>query len=253
MAASTAPTTQSQQYMDGYNKIAAGPNSIFLPKNPDGTNTLPEYQGGGNAGAIGSTETPAVNPLAQSMYNQQLQGASDYAAQMPQLSDTLYNNAASQARTGLTQTDRSTRNNYNARGLLNSGGERSDEASAKASTEANLAGTRSSINQGLLTNLQGMESNAFGSAAGLAQPGPNIAQPYLSGVQSNIFQQMTDASMQGQMYGQVAQGLGSIAGQGLAGAMYGQQQQPNYGQQYQQSPYNYAPSNYYGVTPNQYA
>lgn len=229
MAANAKSDPNSPLYDPAYDPKNA---ASFANKSPDGNALLPEYQGGGsgNSSAIGGAELPTTNPLAKSMYDQQLKGAQDYAAKMPALSDTLYNNAATTARAGLTQTLRGTRNNYNSRGLLNSGGERGAEAGARSKTESDLANTRSSINQGLVSNLQGMEGNAFGSAAGLAQPGVNVAQPYLSGVQSNIAQQQSDAALQGQMYGQASQGIGQYLGQGLAGAMYQQQQQnPYYG------------------------
>lgn len=212
-------------------KITANDTMMQVPgggmfgeySNPNGD---PFLIGGGGMGNIPGAQLPSRNPLAQSMYDQQLGGAKDYASKLSGMSDQLYNNAASTARSGLSNTLRSTRNSYNSRGLLNSGGERGAEAGARSSAEAGLAGTRSQINQGLLQNLQGMEGNAFGTAAGLAQPGPNTAQLYQQGMSSDIAQKMKDEAARSQAYGQIGQGLGALGGAGLAGAMRSGQQNP---------------------------
>lgn len=172
---------------------------------------------------IPGVQTPTKNPLASQIYNQQLQAANNYASQIPQMSDSIYNPAAATARQGLASTIRSNRNSYNSRGLLNSGGEQGSEAAATATTNQGLQSTRQSINQGLLSNANTLYGNAFSTATGNAQPGPETASTYLSGVQSAIGQQTGQQQLTNSTIGGLASGVGAIGGLGLASAMYGQQ------------------------------
>lgn len=193
---------------------------IYRDGDPSG-GYLPEY-------GIGETSVPGAkapmnrNPLADTLFQRQLQGAKDYSNNLKSTSDNLYNNVAQGARAGLAQNIKGIRNNFNARGLLKSGGEAGAELGAQAKTTQGLQQARGQINQGLLSNLQGMQGNAFGTAAGLAQPGPNIADPYLSGIGTDIASQMQDAQAQGQAFGQISQGVGALGGYGLANAMQSQ-------------------------------
>jgi hypothetical protein len=175
---------------------------------------------------IPGVAVPERNPQQVALAGQQLKASQDYLAHLKDNSDSLYNNVAQNARTNLAGTIRSTRNSFNDRGLLSSGGETAAELGATADTRKQLAGARSSINQGLLNTQTQMEGNAFGSAAGVASPGPNIAAPYLSGVGSQVASQMSDAQQSAAAFQGIGQGLGSVAGAGLAGSIYNQRQMP---------------------------
>ncbi len=195
------------------------------------------------ADTIKSAQAPAQNPLAQTMYNQSLKRATDYNKNLPAYSDALYNQAEGQASQQLQGQNRATRNSFNSRGLLNSGGEAGAEANNKSQTKQSLYNTRASINQGLLNNAQQLEGNAFQQASYLSQPGAQTAQGDLQKLQSDIAANESDQQLQSQMFGSIAGGVGAIGGAGLAGLMYnnGQAAPTNYGAA------GAVPANPYGV------
>lgn len=181
--------------------------------------------GAGGINVPTAVETPR-NPLAQQMLNQQLQQGQDFASNLQGMSDSLYGNAAANARNQLRTTKTGIKNDYNARGLLSSGGRASAEEGADSDAASNLASTRSQINQGLLGNLQGIDANTFNSASNLAAPGAQTAGIALQGAQNQLSNQQTQQAQTNNAVGQLAGGAGSISGYGLSKAIYGQQQQP---------------------------
>lgn len=222
----------------------ANPNDTNNQNNPSG-GLLPEYGGagvpifgsaGGFTGLVNNlkgynpaapTTVPGVsvpnqNPAAASGLASQMQASQDYLKNLSSNSDALYNNAAAQTRTQLNQGIKNVREDFNSRGLLSSGGETGGELGQESAAQSSLASTRNSINSGLLQNAQGMQGNAFNTAATLAQPGPNIASPYLSGVASNIGAQTANTQLANSLYGQAAGGAGSLVGTGLASAIQSQ-------------------------------
>lgn len=200
---------------------------------------------------IPSVSVPNQNPAAASGLAQQMQASQQYLQNLSSNSDALYNNAAAQTRTQLNQGIKNVREDFNSRGLLSSGGETGAELGQESAAQSSLASTRNSINAGLLQNAQGMQGNAFNTAATLAQPGPNIASPYLSGVGSNIGTQTANTQLANTIYGNLGSGIGSIAGAGLGSAIAGQQSAGPLGN-IQGTPYS--PSNFLdsGQAPTSY-
>lgn len=220
-------TDQQRQWLKK-NAFMDDPDAAYakgLSEQPGG-GILPEYQN--DKTSVPGADLPQQNPLAKQMYFNQLNRANDLSTNFQNYSDSAYNPVANQARADLTAGKHSIRNNYNSRGLLNSGAEQSSEGEATKKTQNYLTGVRSNINQGLTNDITGAENNAFNAAAGLAQPGPQTAQIYAQGVGSDIAKQTSDAGAASQAYGSIGQGLGSLGGAGLAGAMYGQQQSTPY-------------------------
>lgn len=171
---------------------------------------------------IKAPEIPKEDPLVRSLYEQRQKARKDYEAQIPGLSDSLYSQAAGQGRRELDGATRGIRSNFNSRGLLNSGKRASAEMGADADIRSGLAAKRTDINRGLLSNLEGMESDEFSLASMLAQPGVNAAQPFLSRMKSNAAADASDSQAQAQMFAGIGSGVGAVGGGLLANSIYGQ-------------------------------
>lgn len=174
--------------------------------------TTPNYQ-------IPGAQIPTQNPKLTDTFNTQNQQAKDYANNLGANSDQLYNSYATQARQQLAGTLGQVKNDYNSRGLLNSGVEAGAEANQIGATNANLDQTRSAINSNLLGNLNTMQGNAATTAGQIGQAGPSIAMPYLSGVASNIGAETANQGLLNSIYGSVGAAAGAAGGAGLAGYM----------------------------------
>lgn len=240
--------------------MAADPSRGLLPELSDdidlsGANLI-RYMGGGayKAGVdselkrreIKPAEAPKENPLFRTLYEQRKTARKDYESRVPGLSDELYSNAASQGRRELEGTNRQIRGGYNSRGLLNSGMRVGAEAGATADSKSRLAGQRVEINQGLLSNLEQLESDEFAAASQLASPGANAANPFLSTVKAGLQKDASDAASNAQLIGGIGSGVGSIGGGILANTMYGQRNPtPKYGKPAPAATGNYGDSGRY--------
>jgi len=220
------PNSVYNSYLTSQNPSKTGGLQLG-PQSQDPSNgALPEYLAGSGY-QIPGVVSPTQSPLAQSIYQNQLGSALDYNKNTQQTAQNLYNNYAQgtqqQLRSGISQN----RDSFNSRGLLNSGAEQGGELGLKSQANINNANAASAINSGVQQNASGLLSNTFGSAAQMAQPGPNSASGYLQGIASNIQGMNTSNAAQSQLMGNAAGGVGSLGGYGLANSIYGQQQQPS--------------------------
>jgi hypothetical protein len=170
---------------------------------------LPEYT---SDMRIPGAKVPRANENLSRILNTQMQQARDYRARIPQMSDSLYNTAAGASSRQLAETLKGVRSDYNARGLYSSGRRLGAESSEKAGAAGRLADTRSSINQGLLSNADAMENNAFNTAGNIAGMGAGLGTAALSGVKTGIENDIASSQAQQSIFGGLGQGLGSLAG-----------------------------------------
>lgn len=154
--------------------------------------------------------------LAATAFNRQSQAAGDYLAKMKENSDRAYLSLQKESKKKLDRSIKGVKNDFNARGLLNSGLSADAEGGARTAANIELARGRSDINRGLLQNLDLMEGNVFNTANVLAQPGPDTANPYLSGIGSELALETGANDLAAQMAGNISGGVGAIGGAGLA-------------------------------------
>jgi hypothetical protein len=179
--------------------------------------------------AIPGAQLPEINPLAKSLYESSLKGYQDYSAKMPGMQDEFNSQAGQAARFQTKEGTRRNRNAFNSRGLLSSGGRVAADSRVAGQAQTGLAAAIRDNNGRLQAGKDQLAGNVFSSAATLAQPGGNVADPYLSGVQSNIASMMADQQASAQAYGGIAQGLLAAGGYGAAAALYPGQRGNPYG------------------------
>lgn len=192
---------------------------------PDTTEEVDDTDSATIPGAV----LPSRNPLAKKLAGDQWQKAQDYLKNFRSNSDSLFNSYANDARQSLKEGSRHLRDDFNSRGLLNSGGQVNAESNLRSGLVNALGQRRAKINADQNNTLTQMEGNAFGSAGLMAQPGPDTANPQLSALGSNMGQSIDSMNRDSQLYGGLASGVGSLAGVGLAGLMQNNGQKLDFG------------------------
>lgn len=212
------PYSQQGPLKDRPESGGGSSNGVADPDDPTG-GALPEYTGGTIPGAQlpGTGKRDAV----KGAFTSQMGAAKKYLANMKANSDAAYASYQNQSRRKLASSIKSVKNDFNARGLLGSGLQGDAVAGTTANANADLINKRAEINQGLLSNLNQLEGNAYDTASILSMNGPNTAEPYLAGIGSNIALQSADNALASEMYGQIGQGLGAAGGSALASTMAG--------------------------------
>lgn len=226
---------EQQEELDAWNRYqypTTGPKSALdFRYDPKGNRKTIPFDTSPSAamGDLSGGEYVNRNPLSQQIYDRQLRDLREFSANKNRYSDELYNSAATGARRDLDTGIKKTRDNYNSRGLLNSGMQRADEEGLRSNTAASLADKRRSINQGLLSQQQGMESNLFGSAQGLTAPGVSKSQQDLSAFASQLGIDMDAAKINSGIAAQAAGGIGKgfEAATGLADQLFRQKKGSN--------------------------
>lgn len=180
---------------------------------------LPEYANSGYQ--IPGAQLPSTRNRDRvgNAYNSQLKNAKSYLANMKANSDRAYQTYANESRRKLASSIKGVKNDFNSRGLLGSGLQADRVAGTTSAANMDLVNKRAEINQGLLGNLGQLEGNVFNTGNILAQPGPDTANPYLSGVGSDIAAQSANSELAAAMYGDIAKGGGAVAGMGLSNLM----------------------------------
>lgn len=207
------PYSQQGPLRDNPGNPGAGTsNGVKDPNDPTG-GMLPEYTGGSVPGA--QLPGTANRDRVAGGFKSQLAIAREYLNNMKSNSDRAYQTYANESRKKLDRSIKGVKEDFNARGLLGSGLQADRVAGTTTAANVDLDNRRAEINQGLLGNLGQLEGNAFDTASILAQRGPDTANPYLSGVGSNIAAQSADSALAAEMYGQIGQGVGAIGGAGL--------------------------------------
>jgi hypothetical protein len=193
-------------------------NGVDDSNDPTG-GALPEYTGGDVPGA----QLPGTQKRDQvgGAFKGRIDAAKKYLANMKATGDAAYATYANQSRRKLASSIKGVKNDFNSRGLLNSGLQGDAVAGTTAGVNSDLINKRSEINQGLLGNQQQLEAGAYDLASIMAQRGPNTADPYLSGIGSNIALQSADSALASDMYGQIGAGAGALGGTALASQMAG--------------------------------
>jgi hypothetical protein len=193
-------------------------NGVADPNDPTG-GVLPEYTGGTVPGA----QLPSSQKRDQvgGAFKGRIDAAKKYLANMKATGDAAYATYQNQSRRKLAGSIKGVKNDFNSRGLLNSGLQGDAVAGTTAAVNSDLINKRAEINQGLLGNQAQLEGNAYDLASVMAQRGPSTADAYLSGIGSNIALQSADSALASQMYGQIGAGVGAIGGSALAGQMGG--------------------------------
>jgi len=189
---------------------------------PPGIGGLPEYANyGDNDYKIPGAELPSLDKRnqVQGGFNKNLGAAKDYLGNFNATSDRLYQGYENAARSSLAKGMKGVKQDFNSRGLLGSGMQADKSAQLTNSVNSDLLTKRSDINRGLLGNLNQMEGNAFTLGNEVARGGPDTANPYLSGVGSQLALESGSQEMMGQMYGDISQGIGALGGYGLANLM----------------------------------
>lgn len=190
--------------------------------NPNGTQAsyaLPEYQEGGK---IPGAQRPAESNYLKASYERQKKMAQDYAGNLQKTGDNIYNTYAQEARSQLPGMIQKNREDFNSRGLLQSGKEREAEAGTIGGVQRKLAETRSGINRELNQNLAQLEGNQFNTAGLLAQPGPQTAQTELQGISTQLGANSQSNQTNAALIGAILGGGSSLAGAGLANNMMSQ-------------------------------
>lgn len=187
------------------NRPFGGPNSVF--NNPFGITAGGAGTGGPNSfvnnpngsGLDAPPDAPPPDPTLESVKAGQVADAKSYRANLPQTQQNMYEQAYKGERNNLAQNIQATRQNANSRGLLYSGLEQGNEQGQRANSNANLAQTRSEINNSTESQARQLEANA---------------------VQTGIQQQQSVASIQDQT---MSQALANMAArrQGLSGVGQG--------------------------------
>lgn len=212
---------QTQDLLDQMNHnvgIAPPPAPKAPAKNPYGLNEYNDTNGGAKLpDVIGSDSNQ--RGMEMGAFNNAGRTVRDLGNNFQPTSDRLYQGYESAAKSGLARSMRGIKNSYNSRGLLGSGMQGNASASLVADTKNDLATKRQSINQGLLGDIGTAENSFFGIGNNLSENGADTANPYLSGVQSELALQTGDDALASQAYGGLASGAGALAGTGLASLM----------------------------------
>jgi len=157
----------------------------------------------------------------------QLGAAKSYLAKMKANSDKAFNSYANQSRNNLAKSIKGTKNDFNSRGLLGSGLQSDRIAGQTSATNTDLNQTRSSINQGLLSNLNQMERGVFDISNTYTQPGIDVAGNELADTQLDVARNIGDSEMNNAAIGQIGGGIGAVGGTGLAELMAGKKKPYN--------------------------
>lgn len=178
---------------------------------------LPEYQDDS-----GSYQNPGVTQVApnqnlKNILGQQLGQAKSYRSDLSANADRQTGAYANDARRNLAQNLKQVREDYNSRGLLQSGGRQGAEAGARAGTEADIASTGYQIRKGLLNNADTLENNAFNTAGNYAGLGTGMGTAALGGVSQGIQNDIASTQANQALFSGAGQGLGSLAGTIAAG------------------------------------
>lgn len=194
--------------------------------------SMPEYDTGLS---IPNTEVPQSNTGLAKTLQQQQKAYNDYRDNLPKIQKDLYSQYETPARQNLAQGIKQTQKDFNKRGLLNSGLRLGGEAKQKAGAEADMANARYNINQNTKNNLNTLQSGVVGTAYNMANANPNLGNASLGGLASSINQNISNQ----QMYGQISNQAGQLAGYGL-GSYLGSK--PNMNMYYGQPVNGYGPT-----------
>lgn len=165
---------------------------------------------------------PADNSNLDAAQTRQTNSARSYRDSIPARGEAMYSQYASQAKRQLAQNLKDVDKDYNRRGLLRSGMRTGAQYGQQAATANDLAGARSSINAGLLTNADQLDSNAYNTANGNANLGiTGLGSAMLEGEQTKLDKQQADAASQQQIWNTLFKTGGAVAG-GFAKPNYGQ-------------------------------
>lgn len=166
------------------------------------------------AGNVAET-APKRDPEQAALYQKGLKASQDYFKNLKNYSDTLYNDQAQRTRQDVDKGIKKVKNDYNSRGLLNSGVATQSQLDVGNEGGAQLADYRGQLNRGLLDTAQNMESGVFDMASGLSTGGLNTAGSYINRLTSDIQKQNQDTQMNTDLLGSVGSGVGKAAGLGI--------------------------------------
>lgn len=181
---------------NGPSKFQSGPQAGF------DVNYLPEYAY--KDFQVPIAEYPGQSQALNTNLQSQLGAARDVKSNFNNQSDALYRDAATQSRSDLANNIKNVRANYNARGLLRSGGRQGAEYGAKAGAASDLQSQRSAINQALNNQMNTVQNNAINT--GLLQAGlaPNFGASALNAQADSVAGDVAQ-------YNQQAQGMTNLA------------------------------------------
>ena len=133
-----------------------------------------------------------------------------------QNSDQAYNAAATSERKKLSKELGNVKNDFNARGLLNSGLQTESELGARGKSANRLSTARREINTGLLRDIDQSRTNSFDLASMMATPGANTSGYQMDLLANQLAISAENEAGQAAAYNNLSSGLG-----GFGGSLYG--------------------------------
>ncbi len=182
------------------------------------TPNLPEYNVPGFK--IPDASVPQPNQNLKDIIGRQLDISKQYEQNIPGMVNGQASTYNRQARSGLTQGIRQTRENFNQRGLLRSGQRQGAEYGLKDQAETDMANNRFNLNQNAVNNKNQLQQNAVNSGLLYAGAAPQLGASALSGANNTLQNDISNMQNAGNIAGGLGSGLGS-----LAGAIYSKSQQ----------------------------
>lgn len=180
---------------------------------------LPEYDF--DEFKIPSAELPGKPTDLKKVLKTQIQNAEDYQTKVPEYRTNAFNQADRSIRSDLASGIRNTNQNYNSRGLLNSGKRQTDIGSLNNSANASLDAAKQGINQQLFDTGNNLQNSAVNTGYQMAGLAPALTQGILGPQQVANQNDISNMQFQSQLATGLGQGIGSGYATSLAKKNYG--------------------------------